>query len=222
MNLWGLRLLALTLALVGWFIVTGESREPLSEKVIQAAVRYNKPNDLLILNPVEQVRVGVRGPVSQLGGLNPQSVEVVVDLGNETGTEIEVALGPEAVFLPVASLEVVSVEPNLLSLELDREVSELLPVVPRLMGEPAAGAIARQPVSVPNRALVRGPETRVRGLTTVTTTPVDVTGHAIDFEARAAVLPPDPRVTIVQPAIVTVKVSFDIPSAENNGGDPAP
>jgi hypothetical protein len=50
---------------------------------------------------------------------------------------------------------------------------------------------------------------------------VDLTGHALDFQEQAAVLPPDPLVNVVQPAVVTVRILMEIPGTEslNNSGD---
>jgi hypothetical protein len=56
-SLWGLRLLALALAGLAWFIFSGEKREPQSEKVVEAAVRYDAPRNFLLLERVETVRI---------------------------------------------------------------------------------------------------------------------------------------------------------------------
>ncbi len=213
-SIWGLRLLALALAVTAWFVLSVENREPTSEKVVEATVRYDNFPGLIVVQRVESVRVGIRGPKSRILSLNPYVVDVFVELPYPASGSFDVPLTAENVILPEA-LEVVSIEPNIIHLELDVEKSDLLPVTPRLEGEPAAGAKVRMAEVIPPRVLVRGPETMLNTIDALFTTPVDLTGHALDFQEQAAVLPPDPLVNVVQPAVVTVRISMEIPGADS-------
>ncbi len=216
-GLWGLRLLALGLAVLAWFVVSGEKREPSSQKIVETGVRYDVPEGFLLLERVETATVGVRGPLSRLRTLAPFQVDVFIEIPAAEGT-IQVPLGPDHVALP-PGLELVAIEPNVIELTLDREQTEIVEVIPRLRGEPAAGAVVRTARVVPNQALVRGPASRVRDLDSVSTTPIDLTTHALDFEENAVVLPPD-GITIVEPRIVKVAVELEIPGAERSAGRP--
>ena len=213
-SIWGLRLLALALAVTAWFVLSVEKREPLSEKVVEATVRYDNFPGLIVVQRVEAVRVGIRGTVSRMRSLNPYLVDVFVELHNPTSGSFDVPLTAESVILPEA-LEVVSIEPNIIHLELDVEKTDLLPVKARLEGEPAAGAKIRMAEVIPPRVLVRGPETMLDTIGSLFTTPVDLTGHALDFQEQAAVLPPDPLVNIVQPVVVSVRILMEIPGTES-------
>lgn len=210
-SLWGLRVLAVLLALLAWFVVSGEKREPSSEKLMASGVRYDLPEGFLLLERAEEVEVGVRGPVSKLRNLAPFQVDVFVKVPAQEGT-VQVPLGPDQVALP-SGLEVVSIEPNVLQLVLDRQESTLVAVVPEIVGEPAAGAVVDDARAIPNRVMVRGPASRVKELESVGTTPVDLTGHALDFDEDVAVLPPDRMITIVEPRFVKVTVEMSIPHA---------
>jgi len=212
-NTWGLRLLAVALAVTAWFVFTVEKRERLSEKVIEATVRYDNFPGLIIVERLESVRVGVRGTVSEMRALNPFAVDVFVELSNPDKGVFEVPLTSDNVFLP-GDLEVVSIDPNILNLELVREALALKPVKVDWDDEPAAGAIVQHAEVVPPNVLVRGPEDVVRLISTLSTTPVSLTGHALDFQEQAAVLPPDPLVTIVQPTVVNVRVRMMIPGTQ--------
>ena len=212
-NTWGLRLLAVALAVTTWFVFTVEKRERLSEKVIEATVRYDNFPGLIIVERLESVRVGVRGTVSEMRALNPFAVDVFVELSNPDKGVFEVPLTSDNVFLP-GDLEVVSIDPNILNLELVREALALKPVKVDWDDEPAAGAIVQHAEVVPPNVLVRGPEDVVRLISTLSTTPVSLTGHALDFQEQAAVLPPDPLVTIVQPTVVNVRVRMMIPGTQ--------
>lgn len=221
MNTWGLRLLAVALAITAWFVFSIEKREQLSEKVIEATIRYDNFPGLIVVERQESVRVGVRGTVSKMRTLNPFSVDVSVELSNPDKGVFEVPLTSDNVFLP-EGLEVVSIEPNIIRVKLDREAAQLLPVLARLEGEPAAGAKVQFAEVVPSNVLVRGPEDVVRSIGTLSTTPVNLTGHALNFQEQAAVLPPDPLITVVQPAVVNVRVRMEIPGPEPEETDEEP
>ena len=68
----------------------------------------------------------------------------------------------------------------------------------------------------PPRILVRGPESHVRQVLALSTTPVSLDGHALDFVETAAVVSSDPLVTVLQPVVVTVSVPMEIPSTGNS------
>lgn len=209
---WGLRLLALALAVLSWFIFSVGQRERIGETTVEPFVTYRPPEDYMILEPPDRVRVRLSGPESALARLNPFQVSVVVELRDAELGRQEVVLTGDNVVLP-PGLEVVSIDPNTLILQLDRVISELKPIDVALTGEPAAGAIAQEPTVFPLVAVVSGPESRVRALQALTTTPISLDGHALDFQTQAAVISPDPLVRVVEPPVVRVDVRLDIPGA---------
>jgi len=214
-NVWGLRLLAIGLAVTLWYIVSVDKREPLGEKIVDAPVTYNVPSGFIILDPIDKVRVRLRGTTSHIRNVNPFEVAAIVDVSSAQVGSVQVSLGAENIVGP-DDVEVVSVEPPLLSLNIDRQATGMLPVAATLVGEPAAGAVVHDAAVVPGQVLVKGPQSRLRQTAALQTSPVDLTGHALDFEEQAAVVSPDPLITVIQPAIVTVRVPMSIPGA---GGD---
>ncbi len=218
---WGLRLLALALAVLAWFILSLGQREQSGETTVEVFVTYRPPEDFMILEPPDRVRVRLHGPESQIAALNPFQVTVVVELrGAELGRQ-DIALSGDNVVVP-GGLQVVSIDPNVLSLQLDRVVSELKPIDVQLVGEPAAGAVAQAPTVFPLQALVTGPESKVSLLRGLTTTPISLDGHALDFQAQAAVVSPDPLVRVVEPSVVRVDVRLDIPGQTIEPGSAPP
>ena len=105
---WGLRLLALVLAVLSWVFVTLESREPEQVKAIDTTIRYESPSGFILLDPPEDVRVTVRGKASEMRDLNPFQVDVSVPVRPEMGTQA-IQLQAGNVFLP-GDLEIVSIE----------------------------------------------------------------------------------------------------------------
>jgi YbbR domain-containing protein len=214
---WGLRLLALGIAIGLWFSVSFQDREALSERLIEASVSYNRPRGFVILDQVPTINVRLRGPSKLIRQLNPYQVDVQVDLPQTQPGTFNVNLGPENVLMP-DGLEVVSLEPNVIRVELEREISQRLPVVPRLTGAPAAGAVADEPEVFPNQVLVTGPETLLARFQSLSTRPVSLDGHALTFEETVAVIPPDPLIQVVQPSKVSVRVPLHPPEAADGAG----
>jgi YbbR domain-containing protein len=211
-SLWGLRLLAIALAVLAWFLATADRRETRTgTTAVDASINYSTPEQMMILEPVEEVRVGIRGTSSQIQNLNPFQVSVNVDLRNAERGTAEVNLAPRDVLLP-EGLEVISIEPNQFVVDLDRVVQVIKPVEETLVGEPAAGAVVLRSEVVETQVLIRGPESLVNDLQSLVTSPVSLDGHALDFEQRAQVVSPDAKIQIVGPFVVTVRVALEIPT----------
>jgi YbbR domain-containing protein len=217
-RLWGVRALALLIAVLLWFSLSVAEREEMSEKVIEAAVSYSPPAGYIILDPVSRVRLRLRGRTSKIRSLNPFVVDVLVAISEPRRGTHDVRLSAANVIAP-DGVEVVSLDPNALQLQLDNEVQQMVPVEARLVGEPAAGAVPREPVVTPARVLVSGPASRLRELRAVSTTAINLDGHALDFAETAAVVLADPLLKIVQPAVVTVEVPMQPPAGtvDENG-----
>ena len=211
-NLWGLRLLAVLAAVAVWFSASFVKRERVSEKLIDATVTYNPSRGLIILDPLQTVKVRLRGPDRQIRTLAPHVVDVVIEVSGETAGTLDVQLDERNVLRP-EGLQVVAIEPNSIPLRLDRERTQLLRVSPRLVGEPAAGAEPLEPIARPDMVQVRGPESLLAGITAATTSPISLDGHALTFTITVSVVPPDPLVRIVQPSVVSVEVPMHFPGA---------
>ena len=135
---WGLRLLALGIALGLWFNSSFEDREALSERLVTASVSYTWPQGYIVLDQEQEVQVRVRGSSKRVRELDAGQVDVQVELGRREGS-VTVSLGPENVLTP-DGLEVMSVAPNTLIVEVEREISRRIRVVPDLEGAGRAPA----------------------------------------------------------------------------------
>jgi YbbR domain-containing protein len=208
---WGLRLLALGIAIGIWFNASVEDRLVSSEKVVESAISYNRPHGFLVINPRPNVNVRLSGSKKAIRQLLPYMVSVQVELSQRQVGLASVALKPENVLLP-DGLDVVAIEPNTVQVDLEREVTLRLPVVPKLTGEPAAGSTVGELEVFPNQVLVSGPEPMLSRIDSLSTRPISLDGHALTFEEPVEVVSPDPLIQIVQPTKVTVKVPMEQPS----------
>lgn len=209
---WGLRLLALGIALAIWFSVSLDERRKLSEKVVEAGVSYIRPRGLVILDPVQSVEVRLRGTERAIRQLNPDLVDVEVDLARAGEGSVTVTLGPDDVLTP-EDLQVISVQPNAIRVELDREITQRVPVEAVLVGQPAAGATVGAPEVLPNQVLVTGPESLVARLESLKTAPIALDGQGETFDDTVPVETPDPLIQVVPPSRVSVTVPITPPEA---------
>ncbi len=156
------------------------------------------------------MNVRLAGSKKAIRKLNPLTVDVTVELGQHQEGMATVNLGPESVTAP-EGLEVVSIEPSSIRVELAREITQRLPVMAKLTGEPAAGAVTGEPEIFPNQVLVTGPDTLVSRIDHLTTIPISLDGRAITFEQSVPIVSPDPLIQIEQPTRVTVKIPMSMP-----------
>ncbi len=218
---WGIRLLAVGIAIGLWLNASLEDRLELTERLVEASVSYNRPRGVIIMNQISTVNIRLLGNKRTIRQLNPFNVDVQVELTQREPGVYTINLGDEHVLRP-EGLEVVSIEPNIVRVELEREITQRLPVVPKLVGRPDSPMA--EPEVFPSQVLVAGPEPLVTRLDSLTTRPIDLAGQSLPFEVTVPVDPPDPLIQVVQPSQVTVRIP-PLPPPEDpeaqNGADPA-
>ncbi|HEV7785580.1 MAG TPA: CdaR family protein [Thermoanaerobaculia bacterium] len=207
---WGLRLLALGIAIGIWFNASLQDRLASSERLVEAGVSYNRSRGFMIINPVPTVNVRLAGSKKAIRKLSPLTVGVTVELPQRQEGMVTINLGPESVTAP-EGLEVVSIEPSSIRVELAREITQRLPVVAKLTGEPAAGAVAGEPEIFPSQVMVSGPDSMLSRIDHLSTVSISLDGRAITFELSVPVVTPDPLIQIVQPTQVSVKIPMSLP-----------
>src|SRR5262249_17509337 len=128
-RIWGLRLLALLIAVALWYRLSLEGRETLTERTVDAPVSYNRPRGYVIIDPVQTVSVRLRASSKKFRQLNPYQVTVQVELTQQQPGVVNLNLSPEDVQLP-EGYGVVAIDPDVIRVELDREITQRLPVKP--------------------------------------------------------------------------------------------
>lgn len=126
----GLKLLALGIAVVMWWLVAGESKIQVGF-IIPLEIR-NVPQGMAIANKVQRdVEVRLTGPPSLLGNLPPSEVSAAVDLSDARPGRMSVPLDPVSVRVP-PGIKVQRVYPSVIDVDLQRLERRELPVEVRL------------------------------------------------------------------------------------------
>ncbi len=185
-------LVALIAAFLLWFGLAAKISENISVRRVQARLTLvNIPRDLVLTSSVpDTVSLQLRGPLTRtLNSSNPP--EVLLDLSDARPGLSSFPINEVDIPLP-AEVDVVSVEPPAITLELERRESRLVPVRPVIEGVPAPGFVVGEVRAVPTHYTVQGPESRLQALEFVSTRPISVEGAAGPVEAVTQPLLPDP------------------------------
>jgi YbbR domain-containing protein len=216
-------LVALIAASLLWYALAAQRSENISVRGVKARLTLvNIPRDLVLTSNVpDTVSVQLRGPLSRaLDSGNPP--EVLLDLSDARPGVNSYPINERDIPLP-ADVDVVSVDPPAITLELERQDARVVPIQPTIDGVPAAGFVVEEVRVIPSQFTVQGPESLLQALQFVETTVVSVEGAAGTVEAVAQPILRDPllRAIGLGPIQITVTViPEETPENEapDNGG----
>ena len=162
----GTKLLALAIGVFVWFFLSGQRRERTSERSyrIPLSIANIPPRTLISTALPGGVDVRVRGPFTALRQLEPEKLEAVIDLREGRTGEQVYRLSPDDINVP-PEVEVIALVPLQVPITLDRVAEKVLPIVPDLTGEPAAGQKVVDVLVEPRVARVIGPATALERMT---------------------------------------------------------
>lgn len=199
---------ALLAACLLWYAWAGQRGEEISVRGVRAQLTLvNIPRDLVLISTVpDTVAVQLRGPLSR--AIDPRStLEVLLDLSNARPGPNTFPINGSDIPLP-PEVEVVSVEPAAMTLDLERRETRFVPLRATLEGVPAPGFVLGEVLIVPAQITIQGPESRVADLEFVETTAISVEGASGPIEGSVRPQIPDPlvRSVMVAPALVVVDI----------------
>ncbi len=203
----GLKVLAIALAVALWRTVAGD---PIAERGLRVPLQFeNLPGSMEILVDVpETVEVRLRGPSAVLGRLDAGDVAAVIDLGSERSGQRLFNMTAGRVRAPLG-VEVTQVIPSTVSLTLDEEgLPRMVPVVPVVEGQPAAGFVVGKVFAEPAMVEVSGPLSRLRQLSEAITEPLDVTNASVPIEEMVTIGVADPNLRVGTSRVTRVTVEI--------------
>lgn len=202
-----LKLVALFLAIVLWWVVSAPRREGMSERAFSVPLSLIAiPRTVVITTPVPtNVSVRLRGRNSDLRALSSQTLEVTREMSWAVPGEAVITLSPQSIAVP-PDVEVVSIEPNKVKFRVEALRQWSLPIRPFLAGQPPAGYFVGDPTLEPARALVSGPESQLNKIREVATERIIMTGRTETFIQDVPVVSDSPHVRVVSPLTTQVTV----------------
>ncbi|OIQ60079.1 YbbR-like protein [Moorella thermoacetica] len=150
---WGYRLMAVILAIILWMYVTGE-QNPAGETVVRVPLETeNLSSSLVVADRPAEVQVRVEGRKAAVANLLPRDVHAYVDLRDaKVGDNVL----PVRVDVP-EGISVIHVNPAQVTIRVEKIEDIQLPVQVSLLGSPASGYRALEPVLKPSQVIISGP-----------------------------------------------------------------
>jgi YbbR domain-containing protein len=200
----GLKIAALVLGTLLWLTVSGHE----IERRVRIPVAYSgMPAALEMTSEQDDVSVHVRGTDTEVSGLGPGDLRVIVDLSDaHPGTNLMV-LRPELVEAPLG-IEVLRIEPGTVTVMLERSARKDVAVDPLIEGQPAQGFVIGSVSVVPRTVTVIGPESRLSRPISIVTDRIRLDNRRSRFEADVNVVSVDSQVRLAEPRTVHVVVQI--------------
>src|SRR5208283_436786 len=198
------KLVSLAIAILLWWAV---GRDSAIEIPMTVPLEFlHAPSNLEITSDYPfQAQVTLRGPEHLLQEIRPSQVHAIMDLEGAGPGERTFDLSTGQVQVP-HNVKVVQVVPAQFHINFDRRASRTVEVQPRVIGTLLGGYEMKEPVAVPAKVTIVGPERRVNTIVNAMTDPVDATGVVgnATFTTHAYVSDPLVRVQTTGPIYVTV------------------
>lgn len=224
---WGLKLLALGIAIVLWLSVTGQNK-PVTQRLSGVQLNFLKHPALEISNdPISSVEVTVNGSPGVLDQLKLRDLVVTVDISSQKAGERVVRLSPESARMDLPpGVKILSFRPATIPIRLEPTVELALDVEVKIEGSvPDDYEVTGTSVN-PTKIRVRGPADRVNLLQKATTETVRVDGRKESFSLqRVAINISDPKIEILDPNVevrveITQRKRDDSKVGQQKAGSP--
>jgi YbbR domain-containing protein len=196
---WLLKLIALAITLALWLGVTG-LRTPTQVRLKNVALTTRISNDMEITNsPVREVDIVVTGDKRRVDRLNPNDLVITVDLSDVKPGDRTVQLLPETVNLELPSgIKLDEIQPNKIAVRLEKVAEREVTVKPEIEGSVAEGFEIYSQMVAPLKVRVRGAESFVKSLDSISTEKINVDNQRENFTVRQVGLNvTNPNVTVL-------------------------
>jgi YbbR domain-containing protein len=206
-------LVALVGAFLLWYMLAAQRAQTISVRGVKARLTLvNIPRDLVLTSSVpDTVSLQLRGPLGRSFDAGDPP-EVLLDLADARPGINSYPINESDIPLPM-NVEVVSVDPPAITLELERQEARLVPIRPKIEGVPAAGFVVNEVVVTPTHFTVQGPESRVTAMESLDTRPISIEGATGSIDTVTQPVLPDPllRALGIGPIQVTVDIVPEAP-----------
>lgn len=158
----GYKIVSLLLAILFWLWVTNAystSTQTLNgDQSFDVELRAkNLPANSMVMTKLPLVRVRLKGTNTTV---NVQELYTYVDLAGATPGENQYPIHMD----PIPGIEIMEVNPQTVSISIDTVQEKMLPVQPKISGNPAEGLKVGEPIIKPSVVNVRGPGSVLAGL----------------------------------------------------------
>lgn len=206
---WLIKVIALLITVALWLGVTG-LRAPTTARLRGIPLNLRVSNDIEITNsPVQEVDLVIVGDKRRIDQMNPRDLVAAVDLTDVPAGERTVQIAPENVLVELPTgVRLEEIQPNRIAVKLEAVIEKDVAVRAETEGAlPENHEIYSRLIS-PAKIRVRGPESFIRPLDSVSTEKINLENRAEDFGIRQVALNvANPKVTLLE---TVVDVNFRV------------
>lgn len=168
-----------------WLGVTG-LREPIPVRLKNITLNQRVSNNMEITNsPVQEVDIVVTGDKRKIDRLNVQDLVMSVDLTDVKPGDRIVQLSPDTVNLELPSgIKLDEIQPNRIAVRLETVEERDIIIKPQTEGSVAEGYEIYSQTVIPAKVRVRGAESAVKSLDSISTERIALENRTGDFTAR--------------------------------------
>ena len=200
------KIISLLLAIFLWFFVIGRRS---SEIGISVPVRLeNLPASLVIVNnPETNLEVRIQGPQTLLSSLDPNRLNLSLDLSGAKPGRISYHIFPEQITLP-RGLRVNRINPSQIDFEFSAVVTRELPVRIKTEGECAPGYRISQISVTPPRVTLTGADRELKRMDFVETDTVSLKNRDDSFVVVVPLVIGGIHISRLEPQKVEIQVEI--------------
>jgi YbbR-like protein len=180
---WGTKLMALAITLAIWFGVTGQS---VTRRIRNVHVNYLQSNEMQITNePLHEVEITITGDKQKIDRLKAEDLVISADLSVIQAGDKIVQLLPETVSLDLPSgVKLDEVQPNKIAVKLEKILEREIEVKADFEDTLPEGLEVYAKSVEPAKVRVRGPESIVKSLDSISTEKISLENRKTDFVAK--------------------------------------
>lgn len=200
----GLKLLSLGLAIVLWYMISAKGT---SEVSLVVPIEYiNIPQGYEIIKKgQDRVNISVYGSERAIASIRPEDIRVFVDLSRATAGMKKYRIQRSRIKKP-SSVEVASVNPSEVEVFIDKIIRKDLRVIPVFSN---SRLVKKMRVEViPEIVTAQGPETLLKGISTVKTEPIKITVSDVPVVKTVALITEGDKIRLSVEE-VKVKIYFE-------------
>lgn len=186
-----LKIASLVIAIALWVFVILSGRSNMTLDIPLQIT--NLPEGLVVVESPKTVRVNIEGSKNLLKTLDTGDISAIIDLSDAGPGRVFFNLSRSNISIP-KTLVVRNIEPETVSVMVEKEMKKRVKVRPSITGLPAKGYIIDEVRVDPDSIIIEGPRSLVLEINSVRTEPLDISGINTDIQYRAGIDIDDPRI----------------------------
>ncbi len=179
----GAKVVSVIVAVVLWIVVLGSRAVEVAKEI---PIAITTPNDLVVSNDVpDKVVFRLSGPKAFLRAILDRPEDPIrVNLSGAKAGLVTYRFFADNIRLPIG-VRVLQVNPSSMIVKLEPQKTKDVPVRLETRGSLPEGYVLKRAEITPKTIKIRGPESRIEGITDATTTPIDLSQIRTNLEAEA-------------------------------------